>query len=69
MYQAAEADEPGSVVYTQRKWRRSRNEKILEESNTTKGMAGKRKKRERNKLLFKQNQTEPFGVTREQPLG
>ncbi|OBZ85750.1 WD repeat-containing protein mip1 [Choanephora cucurbitarum] len=37
---AAEADEPGSVVYTQRKWRRSRNEKILEESNTTKGMAG-----------------------------
>ncbi|KAI8369718.1 raptor N-terminal caspase like domain-containing protein [Blakeslea trispora] len=37
---AAEADEPGSVVYTQRKWRRSRNEKILEESNATKGMAG-----------------------------
>ncbi|KAI7888798.1 raptor N-terminal caspase like domain-containing protein [Mucor mucedo] len=37
---AAEADEPGSVVYTQRKWRRSRNEKILQESNSTKGMAG-----------------------------
>ncbi|CAO3644478.1 unnamed protein product [Mucor hiemalis] len=37
---AAEADEPGSVVYTQRKWRRSRNEKILQESNATKGMAG-----------------------------
>lgn len=38
---AAEADEPGSVIYTQRKWRRSRNEKILQESNMTKGMAGK----------------------------
>ncbi|KAL0143777.1 WD repeat-containing protein mip1 [Mucor lusitanicus] len=37
---AAEADEPGSVVYTQRKWRRNRNEKILQESNATKGMAG-----------------------------
>ncbi|ORE04983.1 WD40 repeat-like protein [Rhizopus microsporus var. microsporus] len=37
---AAEADEPGSVIYTQRKWRRSRNEKILQESNMTKGMAG-----------------------------
>ncbi|CEI97774.1 Putative WD repeat domain-containing protein mip1 (Fragment) [Rhizopus microsporus] len=36
---AAEADEPGSVIYTQRKWRRSRNEKILQESNMTKGMA------------------------------
>ncbi|KAG0172829.1 hypothetical protein DFQ29_008217 [Apophysomyces sp. BC1021] len=34
---AAEADEPGSVVYTQRKWRRARNEKILLESNATKG--------------------------------
>ncbi|KAF7731549.1 hypothetical protein EC973_009313 [Apophysomyces ossiformis] len=31
---APEADEPGSVVYTQRKWRRARNEKILVESNS-----------------------------------
>ncbi len=38
---ASEADEPGSVIYTQRKWRRSRNENILQESNLTKGMAGK----------------------------
>ncbi|CAO3689045.1 unnamed protein product [Rhizopus stolonifer] len=37
---ASEADEPGSVIYTQRKWRRSRNENILQESNLTKGMAG-----------------------------
>ncbi|KAG1056672.1 hypothetical protein G6F43_001453 [Rhizopus delemar] len=37
---AAEADEPGSVIYTKRKWRRSRNENILQESNLTKGMAG-----------------------------
>ncbi|KAI7868605.1 hypothetical protein BDF14DRAFT_1956350 [Spinellus fusiger] len=37
---AAEADEPGSVVYNQRKWRRARNETILGESNATKGRAG-----------------------------
>ncbi|KAI9030878.1 hypothetical protein CLU79DRAFT_831399 [Phycomyces nitens] len=37
---AAESDEPGSVVYNQRKWRRSRNEMILAESNATKGRAG-----------------------------
>ncbi|KAI8374753.1 raptor N-terminal caspase like domain-containing protein [Radiomyces spectabilis] len=38
---AAESDEPGSVVYTQRKWRRARNEKILDESNATKAMAAR----------------------------
>ncbi|KAI8985958.1 raptor N-terminal caspase like domain-containing protein [Pilobolus umbonatus] len=37
---AAEADEPGSVVYTQRKWRRNRNEKVLKECNATKDLAG-----------------------------
>ena len=36
---AAEADEPGSVIYTQRKWRRARNEKVLVESTITKGPA------------------------------
>ncbi|KAI9272712.1 raptor N-terminal caspase like domain-containing protein [Phascolomyces articulosus] len=37
---ATEAEEPGSVVYTQRKWRRARNEKIALESHSSKGMAG-----------------------------
>lgn len=33
---AAEAEEPGSVMYTQRRWRRARNEQILHESHITK---------------------------------
>ncbi|CAO3678856.1 unnamed protein product [Umbelopsis vinacea] len=37
---AAEADEPGSVSYTQRKWRRSRNEKILDEAQSMCQVAG-----------------------------
>ncbi|KAI9477985.1 MAG: raptor N-terminal caspase like domain-containing protein [Benjaminiella poitrasii] len=37
----AEADEPGSVVYTQRKWRRNRNEKILQESVVTRNVSGR----------------------------
>jgi len=37
---AAEADEPGSVSYTERKWRRSRNEKILNEAQSMCEVAG-----------------------------
>jgi regulator-associated protein of mTOR len=44
---AAEADEPGSVSYTQRKWRRSRNEKILDEAQSMCQVAGNE-----NQLLF-----------------
>ncbi|CAM0135452.1 unnamed protein product [Umbelopsis sp. WA50703] len=37
---AAEADEPGSISYTQRKWRRTRNEKILNEAQSMCEVAG-----------------------------
>ncbi|KAI8086100.1 raptor N-terminal caspase like domain-containing protein [Halteromyces radiatus] len=53
---AAESDEPGSVVYTQRKWRRSRNEKILLESNSTKAMAGT--SRWEDQIISVHNETE-----------
>ncbi|KAI8984718.1 raptor N-terminal caspase like domain-containing protein [Mycotypha africana] len=55
---AAEADEPGSVVYTQRKWRRSRNEKILQEANTTKGFAATKKTRWDEQINTMYNDTE-----------
>ncbi|CAO3586558.1 unnamed protein product [Absidia cylindrospora] len=53
---AAESDEPGSVVYTQRKWRRSRNEKILMESNSAKAMT--RSNRWEDQILSVHNETE-----------
>ncbi|KAI8333711.1 raptor N-terminal caspase like domain-containing protein [Chlamydoabsidia padenii] len=53
---AAESDEPGSVVYTQRKWRRSRNEKMLLESNSTKAMAGS--SRWEDQIISVHNETE-----------
>ncbi|CAO3591263.1 unnamed protein product [Absidia cylindrospora] len=53
---AAESDEPGSVVYTQRKWRRGRNEKILVESNSTKAMAGS--SRWEDQIISVHNETE-----------
>ncbi|ORX58298.1 hypothetical protein DM01DRAFT_1319147 [Hesseltinella vesiculosa] len=53
---AAESDEPGSVVYTQRKWRRNRNERILLECNQTKSKAGT--SRWEDQLITMFNETE-----------
>ncbi|CAO3617018.1 unnamed protein product [Cunninghamella blakesleeana] len=53
---AAESDEPGSIVYTQRKWRRGRNEKILMETNATKLMAGSSRWEEQ--IISVHNETE-----------
>ncbi|CAO3626909.1 unnamed protein product [Cunninghamella echinulata] len=53
---AAESDEPGSIVYTQRKWRRGRNEKILMETNATKVMAGSSRWEEQ--IISVHNETE-----------
>ncbi|KAI7884176.1 hypothetical protein K492DRAFT_40086 [Lichtheimia hyalospora FSU 10163] len=53
---ATESEEPGSVVYTQRKWRRSRNEKIIFESQATKTRAADT--RWDDQLASLQNETE-----------